>query len=324
VLDALRGHIKDVRTYGDYRAMLKDGGIDAVAIATPTHLHVPIAVECVEAGLHVFIEKPLSLNATQAQSLVEALRRRPVANMVGYMGRHIDTFRKAKEIVSSEALGRLQMLRSSMYIGQLFRTGKGWRYDKATSGGGVLITQNAHVVDKLLWMFGEVEQVSGHVSSLYSASVEDHCHAVFKFRSGLLGYMDASWSARHYRTPTIAIHVQGENGTLDVDDDSVRLSLEEARAGLPAGWSVWRKPDLYRGVTIDVGGPQYTTQLEEFVAAIRTGAPVSSDVASAVRTQAVIDAVYASAEAHGAPVRPAELISSQQGAPVRAARQLAS
>jgi predicted dehydrogenase len=324
VLDALRSHVNDVRTYSDYTALLKDGGIDAVAIATPTHLHVPIAVHCVDAGLHVFIEKPLSISAAQAQPLLQALRGRPVANAVGYMGRHIDTFRKAKEIVSTGALGRLQMLRSSMYIGQLFRTGKGWRYDKASSGGGVLITQNAHVVDKLLWMFGDIQEVSGHIASLYSTTVEDHCHAVFRFRSGLLGYMDASWSARHYRTPTISIHVQGENGTLDVDDDSVRLFLEEARPQLPAGWSTWRKPDLYRGVTIDVGGPQYTTQLEEFLAAIRSGTPISSDVASAVRTQAVIEAVYESARAHGAPVKPSDLISRDQHAPGRAVQQLVS
>jgi predicted dehydrogenase len=246
---------------------------------------------------------------------VEALQRRRVASMVGYMGRHIDTFRKAKEIVATGMLGRPQMLRSSMYVGQLFRSGKGWRYDKAASGGGVLMTQNSHVIDKLLWMFGDIQEVSGHIASLYSIGVEDYCHVVFRFRSGLLGYMDASWSARHYRTPTISIHAQGENGTLDVDDDSVRLFLVEPRAGLPAGWSSWRKPDLYRGVTIDIGGPQYTSQLEEFLAAIRDGQPVSSDVVSALTTQAVIDAVYRSAQTNGAPVRPSELLADDATAP---------
>ena len=57
---------------------------------------------------------------------------------------------------------------------------------------------------------------------------------------------------------------------------------------------------------IDIGGPQYTLQLREFIDAIRTGAPVSSDVASAARTQAVIDAIYELAGMHGKPVRPAD------------------
>lgn len=308
VLDLLRTQLDGVRTYSDHRKLLKDGGIDAVVIATPTQSHVPIAIDCIRAGLPIFIEKPLAINAAQGRELLTALRDCPVVNMVGYMGRHIDTFAKAREIVMSSALGQLQMLRSSMYIGQLFKPGKGWRYDKATSGGGVLITQNAHVIDKLLWMFGDVSSVCGHTSQLYSAGVEDHCHAVFRFANGMLGFMDASWSARHFRTPTISIHVQGENGTLDVDDDQVRLFLDRPVAGFAANWSQWRKPDLYRGVSVDIGGPQYTTQMEEFISAIRYGTAISSDVASGYRTQCVIDAIYRSAEAGGAPIPLAEAL----------------
>ena len=307
MLDALKAYIPDVRTYSDYRSLLKDGEIDAAMIATPTQLHVPIAVDCVSAGLPIFIEKPLSVSNAQAQPLLEALRARPVVNMVGYMGRYIDTFAKAKDIVASGALGKLQMLRSSMYIGQLFKPGKGWRYDKSASGGGVLITQNTHVIDKLLWMFGEIEEVNGRTSALYSAGVEDYCHAMFHFRSGLLGYLDASWSARHYRTPAITIHVQGSGGTLDVDDDQVRLFLDKSFGLFAEGWSTWRKPDLYRGVSIDIGGPQYTIQMEAFVAAIRTGAAIESDVASAAAVQAVVDAIYRSAETSGMTVQPAKV-----------------
>ena len=307
MLDALKAYMPDVRTYNDYRMLLKDGGIDAAMIATPTQLHVPIAIDCVSAGVPIFIEKPLSTSGAQATQLLQALRARPVVNMVGYMGRYIDTFAKAKDIIVSGALGKLQMFRSSMYIGQLFKPGKGWRYDKGASGGGVLITQNTHVIDKLLWMFGEVDEVNGRTSALYSSDVEDYCHAMFRFRSGLLGYLDASWSARHYRTPTIAIHVQGTGGTLDVDDDQVRLYLDKSFGVFPEGWSHWRKPDLYRGVSVDIGGPQYTMQMESFIGAIRTGAAIESDVASAASVQAVVDAVYRSAESSGMTVKPAKV-----------------
>ncbi len=304
MLDALKAYMPDVRTYNDYRVLLREGGIDAALIATPTQLHVPIAVDCVAAGVPIFIEKPLSVSGAQARPLIEALRARPVVNMVGYMGRYIDTFAKAKEIVASGALGKLQMFRSSMYIGQLFKPGKGWRYDKNVSGGGVLITQNTHVIDKLLWMFGEVEDVNGRTGAFYSTGVEDYCHAILRFRSGLLGYLDASWSARHYRTPTISIHVQGVDGTLDVDDDHVRLFLEKPFASFAEGWSSWRKPDLYRGVSVDIGGPQYTIQMEKFVAAIRSGPRIECDVASAQAVQLVVDAIYRSAEANGITVKP--------------------
>jgi predicted dehydrogenase len=302
LLKALKARMAGVRVFDDHKALLRDGGIDAAVIATPTGAHVEVALDCVGQGIPVFIEKPLALSGRQAQPLLEALARRPVANMVGYMGRYIETFAKAKAIVTSGALGRRQMLRSSMYVALLFRAGKGWRYDKGVSGGGVLITQNSHLVDKLLWLFGDVRSVSAHTGALYSPTVEDHAHLVFAFASGLTGFMDASWSARHFRTPAIAIHVQGEAGTLDVDDDSVRLFLDAPAGGWDAGWSEWRKPDLYEGVSFDSGGPQYTLQAEAFLAAVRGGPNPESDVRSAWRAQCVIDAAYLSAERGGAPV----------------------
>lgn len=301
--DGLKAHMESIETYADHEKLLDDTRPDLVAVATPTGLHVPIAIDCVDRGIPVFIEKPLSLSATQAEPLLASLRQRPVVNMVGYMTRFLDTFRKAKELVDSGALGRFQMLRGSMYIGQLFRRGKGWRYDKAASGGGVLTTQNSHVIDLLLWYFGDVDWVSAHVTRLYSQEVEDHAHLFFQFNSGLRGFFDASWSARHYRTPTVALHVQGENGTLDVNDDEVRLFVDDPVGGITGGWHRWRKPDLYHGVLFDIGGPNYTDQALQFVGAVRGTDRVGSDVISAMRVQQVIDAAYRSASLDGAPMK---------------------
>jgi predicted dehydrogenase len=159
-----------------------------------------------------------------------------------------------------------------MYIEQLMRAGSGWRYDPAISGGGVLITQNSHVIDKLLWLFGDISVASGHTSKLVSGGVEDHVHAHFEFASGAVGYLDASWSVRHYRTPTIA------------------------------GWTTWRTPDLYQSVPLDIGGAQYTRQMVDFLAAVRSHSPLPSDVLSALKVQRVIDALYESAGLGGTPI----------------------
>jgi predicted dehydrogenase len=163
------------------------------------------------------------------------------------------------------------------------------------------MTQNSHLVDMLLWLFGPVKSVNAQTTRLYSAAVEDHVHAYFKFANGLAGFLDASWSARHYRTPTMQIHVQGERGTLDVDDDRVALFLTADTAGYKAGWHEWKKPDLYRGVAFDIGGPNYTAQAMQFLSAIRGNGSVESDVASALEVQRVIAAAYRSADANGAP-----------------------
>jgi predicted dehydrogenase len=300
VLSAIESSMPSLRTFTDFEQMLDECKPDVVAIATPTGSHCQIATRCIDAGIATFIEKPLAASVEQAHPLIESLARRPVTNMVGYMTRFVPTFRKAKEIVASGVLGKGQMLRSSMYIWQLFKTGKGWRYNKKESGGGVLITQNSHLLDLLIWYFGDVETLSATTRNLYSESVEDYAHVVLSFRTGLLGYVDASWSARHHRTPTISINFQAENGTLEVDDDEVRLYLESPSGSYDAGWSIWKKPDLPSGAVVDIGGAHYTNQMQEFLRASRGQGRVDSDIASAMKVQQVLDAAYRSAEGGGA------------------------
>jgi predicted dehydrogenase len=304
MLSLLKSKMDGVQVYQSHNAMLKECDLDGVIIATPSNLHVPIALDCVASRRPVMIEKPLSTTFDEALPLVRALADEPVTNMVAYMTRHVDTFRTAREAITSGALGKLQSFRSSMYIGQLFRPGKGWRYSKKASGGGVLITQNSHLIDQLVWMFGDVEWVSGHQRHLYSTDVEDCAHAYFKFANGLTGYLDSSWSARHRRKLLMTIHVQGENGTLDVDDDEIRVFLDADHGKWKSGWNTLAKPDLFEPVSLDVGGPHYTRQAEEFLTAVRSGGAVSSDVVSAVRVQSIIEAFYFSAATDGTPVTP--------------------
>ena len=297
----IRQHFPTVEVFSDVSELMSGELPTCAVIATPTGSHVQIAAALLEAHVPVLIEKPLSIKASDAAPLAAALGRRWVPNMVGYMGRYLDTFRKARELIQDGVLGAVRMVRSSMYVEQLMKRGEGWRYDPRVSGGGVLITQNSHLVDKLCWMFGDVRGVSGHTTRFVSAEVEDHVHAYFEFTSGAVGYLDASWSARHYRTPTISIHAQGDNGKLDVDDDEVRVCLDSPAADLVSGWHRWRKPDLYRAVPLDIGGPQYSLQMMDFLQAVRSLSGVESDIASGIRTQRVIDAIYASARAGGVP-----------------------
>jgi predicted dehydrogenase len=307
-LAVLKAQIPQVTTYGDHKELLRKQKTDGVFIAAPTHLHASIACDFIDAGVPVFIEKPLAANLEQAKSIYRKIRERPVPNLVGYMSRYVDTFRKAREIIQAGALGTLQTFNATMYIGQLFRKGKGWRYQQEISGGGVLITQNSHLVDLLCWYFGGVEWISAHTRRLYSSEVEDASHAYFVFKNGISGWMDTSWSARHHRVLTTTIHIQGENGTLDVSDDSVRVFLENSAAGLPAGWKEWQKPDLFQGVSLDVGGAHFTRQAEEFVGLIRSGGRAESSIESAYQVQAVIEAAYTSARKNGAPVRVEEIL----------------
>lgn len=296
---ALREICPGIRTYTDYRHMLDDQPLDAVVITSPTGLHVPMCLECTDRGLPFLVEKPLATSATQARPLLERLRERPVVHLVGYMGRFLETFRKGRDLIASGVLGRPLHFRATMYVSQLFARGRGWRYDPKQSGGGVVITQNSHLIDQLCWYFGPVAWVSAHTKGPFSRTVEDFAHAVLGFECGLTGYFDASWSVRHHRMVDITIHVDAENGTLTVTDDAVRLFLDSPAGDLPAGWTEWRSPDLFTGVEIDVGGPQYTRQDAAFLDAVAARRSVEPDAPQAYHVQQVVDAIYASAAERG-------------------------
>jgi predicted dehydrogenase len=299
VLNALKLNKPSVAVYENYIEMLNNEHLDAVFITTPTFLHVPMALECVNRRIHFFVEKPLGISCEDARPLLESLKREKIINMVGYMGRCIETFTRAREILKAGVLGDIVAYNATMYVSQLFKRGKGWRYKKENSGGGVVITQNSHLIDLLIWYFGEVKAVNGFTRSYYSSETEDFAHAYLEFKDGVTGWFDASWSVRHHRMVEISLNIEAENGTLMVNDDEVRLFLEKPAKGYQEGWTTYTKPELFSGVEIDVGGPQYTRQDRHFVDAVIQGNPTDCDVKTAYRAQEVTDAIYESAKNGG-------------------------
>lgn len=297
-------NLKPVPVHDDYLKLLDREKPDAAVIATPVKLHVPMMRECVKRGIHFLVEKPLSLDAKEAASLVSEVAERRIVSMVGYMLRYSETFQKAKQVIASGALGRLHSVEGSSYVGQLFKPGKGWRYSRRESGGGVVIGQATHLLDLMHWYFGDPVRVSATCQHLYSEDVEDAAHGQLEFEGGVQGWFDCSWSRRHHRLLEISIRVQAENGTLSVDDDSVRLYLDSPAYGHAAGWTHWRRPDLFEGVPIDVGGPNYTRQDLAFAQAVMHGGALGSDIAAAWRVQRTVDAIYRSAERRGESLQP--------------------
>ena len=289
-------------THVDHNEMLDKVFPDAVIIATPVFLHIPMALDCANRGIPFFLEKPLSITSSDAEGLVEVNNQKNLTTMTGYMMRYVDTFQKAKSILDSGVLGEVINFNSSIYVEQLFKPGKGWRYEKERAGGGVVIGQATHLIDLLHWYFGKVEHVTGHTRNWYSQNVEDFAHAHFEFSSGVTGWMDSSWSVRHHRLLEISIRINAVNGTLEVSDDAVNLYLDSTSNGHNIGWTKYLKPDLFEGVEFDVGGPQYTKQDRAFLNAIQTGENVESDVQNAYEIQKIVDAIYYSAERQGQPV----------------------
>src|SRR5262249_18310968 len=122
LLSVLKSQMPTLLTFRTHTEMLQGVKLDGVLIATPTHAHIPVAIDCVRAGIPTFIEKPLGISAAQTEPLLREVASTGVPTMVGFMIRFHETFRKAREIIQANVLGRLQNLRATMYISQIMKS----------------------------------------------------------------------------------------------------------------------------------------------------------------------------------------------------------
>lgn len=282
--------IPSVACYERFEEMLDREDLDAVFVASPTSMHVGMAEACLRRGLHLFVEKPLGVTGSEAEHLIPLVSDSGTVSMVGYCKHFIETFAKAREVLSSGLLGEPIYFNSHMYVSQLFRSGTGWRYKKESSGGGVLNILATHLVDILLWFFGDVDSVTSRMKSYYSGEVEDFAHAFLSFRGGVEGSLDASWSVRDYRLPEIEVEVQCAGGSLVVTDDFLKY-----RTDADGGFHQFYMQDLYRGVEVHVGGPEYAREDRHFLDCARSGSPTGIDLVYGYAVQRVTDAMYRSA-----------------------------
>ncbi len=139
---------------GSYQELLADPAIDIVSVVTPNYLHAPIAIAALKAGKHVHVEKPLSMNAREAQAIVDAKNRAGRKVMVALNNRFTDTAQFAKRYVDEGHLGEIYYAR----CGWRRRIGFGmfgtWFADKELSGGGPLIDLGVHYFDLTLYLMG--------------------------------------------------------------------------------------------------------------------------------------------------------------------------
>jgi predicted dehydrogenase len=253
---------------------------------------------CIKNNVNFFVEKPLAGNLEECKQLCSNLKGTDLVHAVGYSKRFLDTFVKGKELLDSNMLGELVYVKSSMYVSQLFSSGKGWRYKKTESNGGVLLEFASHLVDLLLWYFGSIKYVATMVKSYYSKEVEDFAHSAIEFETGLKGYLDTSWSIRNHRLPEIMIEIHGTNGMMILNDDFVRVKLDETDGNFPAGDTTIYKQALSSGTLIDIAGPEYTKEDIHVVDCARTKKQTMINSFDASRAQSVIDSMYSSSTAY--------------------------
>lgn len=144
------------RAYTDFNTMLQNEQLDCLHICTPHYLHVPMAKAALERGINVFLEKPPAMSRAQLDELENAANRSGARISVCFQNRFTRTSRQLAEIIESGKLGKLIGARGTVTwerSGAYF-TESGWRGNKETEGGSVLINQAIHTLDLLCFFLG--------------------------------------------------------------------------------------------------------------------------------------------------------------------------
>ena len=219
---------RGVKAYADYAEMLKDENIDAVCICTPSFLHAKMAIEALEAGKHVAVEKPMALDEESADEVIAAVDRTGKQLTVIYQLRFEEDIIKARELVLSGALGKITLCSLSLnyYRSKEYFSSSLWKGKIEYEGGGALMNQGIHGVDAMEYVVGKVKDARGRIKTLvHNIEVEDTAVATLEFECGALGVITASTCA--YPGFGRVLEVYGERGYLKLEENAlVRLIID--------------------------------------------------------------------------------------------------
>ncbi|MBQ9798177.1 MAG: Gfo/Idh/MocA family oxidoreductase [Clostridia bacterium] len=201
------------KAYPSYSAMVADETIDAVCICTPSGLHADQAVQALREGKHVFLEKPMALNAHDAARVCRAAETSHHLITVVSQNRFRADVLRLRELIQNGSFGRLVLcdLYMKFWRDPSYYANSTWRGTYAMDGGGALMNQGIHGVDLMRFLVGDAKLLRGRAKTIvHDIEVEDTAVAMLEFDCGALGVIEASTAT----APGFSrrIEIQGERG----------------------------------------------------------------------------------------------------------------
>ncbi len=262
-LSPIRNRYPEIATTHDYGAMLK-GAVDAIVIAAPAQLHAQLAIAAIDAGKHVFIEKPLALNVSDAQAVVAAAESRGTIACVGHVVLYHPAVTKLLNLLQEQTIGDLWHLRSRRLS-----------FGKLRAYENVWWSFAPHDVSLMLEVFQEAPE-SAQASALGRTlpGISDLVYADYAFHSNRSAHIEVGWLEP---SKSVRLDVFGTRGVLTLEDYGTHASLALTPCEVQAGSPV---PILWRGEsrTIEFSeGEPLKIELQAFIDAIMTGTPPITD-----------------------------------------------
>jgi predicted dehydrogenase len=330
------------QAYRDWEELVTHAPVDAVDVCLPHGLHHVVGIACLEAGLHVLMEKPYTVTVKTGRQLAEAADRTgkvlatavPHRRMPGQRAVHW-AIQEAKLIGEPRLFfANYTQYRPTPPAGPL-RPAAVWRRDRAMGGGAGVIDSGFHFLDTIRYFYGEVEQVSAELRAFRPdgapirreglvAEREDSAMVMFSFKNGMMGTW--SWSSQVPGKDTRNIVIYGAEGSIEDTGysnrfvvyhqfmgegelrrmDGTYLSMDELRAQQRQALGPERMQQLFpNGVT-----DHFAIEIWDFLEAIEKGRPPEVDGWGGLATTALVEAIYESAYS-GQAVKLADILSGK-------------
>lgn len=175
----------DVFTTANYKELLKQD-INSVIVATPNNITAQAIIDSLNAGKHVFSEKPPGRNLAEVKKIEEVFNKtKNLSLKFGFNHREHYSVREARKIVNNNVLGELMWARGFYGKSGGENFDKEWRSTKSDAGGGILLDQGIHMIDLLNYFFGGFDEVKSYVTrSFWNIELEDNAFAILKNHEG--------------------------------------------------------------------------------------------------------------------------------------------
>lgn len=289
-------------------ALIGRGDVDLVLVSVPHHLHAPLAIQALEHGHHVVVEKPVAHSLEAAVAMARAAQQAGVVLSVCFPQRYEPEVAVARGLIQDGALGELAGVAIRLHLdktpaywlgGFSGRSRSDWRASKERAGGGVLIMNLSHHLDLMRHLGGvEAELISAlRGTTDEPREVEDAISLSVSFANGALGSVLGTSAMRG--TAPEELRAWGRHGQVVVAPRPRVFTLRAVDGVRTARWQTFGHLPVV---------PARAVYLSRLATAIDQGRPVDIPASDGLAVQALIEAAYRSSESHQS-VRPADLLA---------------
>ena len=309
------------RHTADWRALVADPAVDIVDICVPSNLHREIALAAIAAGKHVYCEKPVALNGSEASEIAAAASRAGVKSLVGYSYLRNPLVGLAKKLIDEGAIGEVVHFRGAHNEDYMADPAHPfiWRCDPAIAGrAGALGDLGSHIISIARLLVGEIAAVSGQATTVIKerpvgagaaerrrVGNDDQVQFLIEFAGGATGHIEASRIATGSHMD-ITYEITGTHGAIQFDGErmnEIRVYSDrdpEDRRGFRTVYAGPAHPpygNFVPGAAHGLGFNDHKViEAYELMQVVGAGAPAYPDLAEAARIGRVLDAVLQSSD----------------------------